>query len=1506
MKRTVKRILAVLLTAVMLLSVVPIGALAVGGKNNGELETDTYVKGSSSVGTMLAETLENAQNEYESDFESGAFVSGLDLKGLKAKVNFSTQKDARLVVAVYAEDSGKMLTSGVKDVSAEETSVTVDINKASLPQYYRVKAFLIDADDMSALCSPYTDNTHTQSYIDFMSKDVNDFDSDKVINLDDNEENNFLVVAENAEKIVGTSSKNILVSADYDNGVYEFKEIDDSIKNLKPGDVFYFGGLEKDEVIKIKTIKISGTKATIVSDDFELEDAFEYIKIDSSEIQQELSTQSSGAKKAKKVEHEESLEFFDASFEINYKEKENGTRGFQITHHVNKEGLKVKETPDSEKDWNDNDGKVLANVKADVKLKVDFKVYIAKKYKEISFSVTGEAGITLNIGAEFEHTFKLGKFEATFFKIISVGVGIGIKVNLKIIVTVSGTLTFKRGFEVKNGEWNIINDKPAFKPEVKVEGEIFIGIVLTPYLNLIDGHVVNIEAPITVGPKLSVSLSSDVLNDPNHDCNACLSGSINVELEIKADVWICNKKHNSNERHWELGKHTSTWYITDFYFSITHGKFGWGKCPYIKAEDDPNTGNEGLTGAEKTGDIIKFGSYPQSKVTDEAIIDGLNSQSLSWKSYNYYSGTGSWEDGNMKPSDYMKYADIVFNGNKYRAVTFSEYRPYETGDTSSSSNTYQNDNGYYTNKVYYFKYEPLKWRVLDASTGLIVCDSTIDSQAYNNYVLDADGYYWGDSNKNHYASNWENSSLRKWLNEDFYNTAFSKLQQDRIQKLTRENKSTYSSKYDSNPTSDKITLLSYNDVLNTSYGFSSSSDEEDTTRLRKGTDYAKCQGLGVGTSGNSLWLLRSSNESHLASGVFDDGWTYISYSDGYVNNTYSGIVPALNLSVSSSASDGTGSNDSVFTGTEATGTIINFGSYPQSKVTDSATLKKLDNAPKQWESYEYYSGTGNRDDGNMEPSDYMKYADIKLGGEKYRAVTFSEYRPYCTGYTSSTSNSYQDYNGYHTNNVYYFKYEPLKWRVLDASTGLVVCDSIIDSQPYNNYILNVDFDWWGDSDRKHYASNWEYSSLRAWLNNEFYNTAFSKTQQSRVQKIERENKSTYSSEYDSNPTLDKITILSYDDVLNMSYGFSSLYSTYDTVRQRKGTDYAKCQGLYVYNSSTSSYNGTSWWWLRSPIHSDDVTGVSCDGRAKKNCGACFTCDGGGVIPALNLTQSKIGTSSITSGEIAAEEVTDENASRTSQAAQTVYAPLVNGEFTLGSAVDGNRYMVYGVTDYSDGFTLTSNNLVYIDQSEGKDGKVTLTYKPSRTDSATVIVVGDFGSGIEAKKVEFKTGYTVTWNIDGKTVTEIYAAGDKLTPPTVPSKSGYTFKGWDKSVPSTMPANDQTFTAVYEKNVEKKNVKSVSIDDLSLNYKKSTTLKPTIKADDGAKYKVEYSTSNAKVATVDKNGKVTATKRGSGTATIICTVTDSNGNVVKDTCKVSVKLSFGQILIVYVLFGWIWY
>ena len=1628
MKRTVKRILAVLLTVVMLLSVAPMGVFAKGNMSDNTTEgimSDVNLKATNSIGELVTKALE--KNGLDTGSQYG--VTGIDFDGKTATVTGFAMENCALIVAIYDENTNRMLASGIGEFLKDEQTASVEISITQMPKYYVAYAFLLD-ENGAALCDKFTSREHTHDFEEFYEKTVDDFDKDKVINLDESKDNNFVVLTDGAQTVDTLNGRNKLVSVDDEKGIYVFENIDSDISSLKAGDIFHYEQEDEQDVlvIQVKSVSINGNIATITSDDTNLTEVFDYVKIEGSTNGENTTVDMSNADEGveyRRIE-EETGEIQTNSF--GYNDSKSISSEFTIKEKEIKKNVKLS-------------AKLTFKVSASVNVYYQKKAF-AKDYLDMSIKIEPSVAISFSLTGKVEKSYvKLGEIGIYVCPGVYIGFTPQFVVEVSGSISISGTIKGCIGYSYNSDEGFKNTSSPFdFKPKVEISVEVFIGINLKPHIAIIHEKIADASISGEIGFKIKAStdLSESATSKAKHDCKVCIDGDISFVIKFSAELKLFNSEK------WKYGADlwNTSFKIADFYISVPYG-FGWGVCPhkfyevkftvadldYEKAykfssvgagilsgiitgsistglntyelvndnffklnssalvsegnvngngnsryypqgngawggntaavtdgvatlyytngdqtatiaapgykskdisftikdagkslvvflekgsggdnpggetggstSDGTGSNDSVFTGTEATGTVINFGSYPQSKVTDSNLVSKLETEGskYQWIDYNYYVGTGSAVDGKMKPiEDMMLYKDILYGGNKYRAVKINQYRPYSTGFTSSASNSNQDDNGYYTSNVYYFKYEPLKWRVLNASTGLLVCDSIIDSQAYNNYVLFADNEYWKDSDKNYYASNWEYSSLRAWLNNDFYKTAFSKTQQDRIKELTRENESTNSSKYDSNPTSDKITLLSYNDVLNTSYGFSSSSDAYDTARQRKGTDYAKCQGLLVysdlGSSYNetSYWWLHSPCDSIEAADITICG-SVNSYGEN-VNFIYEGVVPALNLSVSSSASDGTGSNDSVFTGTEATGSIINFGSYPQSKVTDSATISALDSITKNWKSYKYYSGTGEWDDGNMTPSDYMLYADFLYGGEKYRAVTFSEYRPFSTGGTSSTSNSYQDDNGYYTNNVYYFKYEPLKWRVLDASTGLIVCDSAIDSQPYNNFVLFADYEHWGDSNKMHYASNWEYSSLREWLNNDFYKTAFSKAQQDRIKELTRENKSTYNSKYDSNPTSDKITLLSYDDVLNTSYGFSS-----DTARQRKGTDYAKCQGLYV----SSSYRGKSWWRLRSPGSSGSAAAVDYDGWASSShCSVHSTNDG--VVPALNLTQSKIGTSSITSGEIAAEEVTDENAPRTSQAAQTVYAPLANGEFTLGSAVDGSRYMVYGVTDYSDGFTLTSDNLVYIDQSEGKDGKVTLTYKPSRTDEATVIVVGDFGSGIEARIVELKTGYTVTWNIDGKTVTEIYAAGDKLTPPTVPAKSGYTFKGWDKSVPSTMPAKDLTFTAVYKKSA----VNSVSIDDISLNYKKSTTLKPTIKADDGVKYKVEYSTSNPKVATVDKNGKVTATKRGSGSATITCTVTDSNGNVVKDTCKVNVKLSFGQWLIVIVLFGWIWY
>ena len=65
-------------------------------------------------------------------------------------------------------------------------------------------------------------------------------------------------------------------------------------------------------------------------------------------------------------------------------------------------------------------------------------------------------------------------------------------------------------------------------------------------------------------------------------------------------------------------------------------------------------------------------------------------------------------------------------------------------------------------------------------------------------------------------------------------------------------------------------------------------------------------------------------------------------------------------------------------------------------------------------------------------------------------------------------------------------------------------------------------------------------------------------------------------------------------------------------------------------------------------------------------------------------------------------------------------------------------------------------------------------------------------------------YTLTWSTDGDALTGAYSKGSVLfeaaiTIPNTPTKTGYTFAGWDNTVPETMPATDKTFTATWTPN-----------------------------------------------------------------------------------------------------------
>ena len=67
----------------------------------------------------------------------------------------------------------------------------------------------------------------------------------------------------------------------------------------------------------------------------------------------------------------------------------------------------------------------------------------------------------------------------------------------------------------------------------------------------------------------------------------------------------------------------------------------------------------------------------------------------------------------------------------------------------------------------------------------------------------------------------------------------------------------------------------------------------------------------------------------------------------------------------------------------------------------------------------------------------------------------------------------------------------------------------------------------------------------------------------------------------------------------------------------------------------------------------------------------------------------------------------------------------------------------------------------------------------------------------------RNSYKLTWNFDGGKenatgyTTGTVKFGTAITKPAAPTKTGYTFDGWDKTIPNTMPAEDVTVTAQWK-------------------------------------------------------------------------------------------------------------
>ena len=227
------------------------------------------------------------------------------------------------------------------------------------------------------------------------------------------------------------------------------------------------------------------------------------------------------------------------------------------------------------------------------------------------------------------------------------------------------------------------------------------------------------------------------------------------------------------------------------------------------------------------GEEFQYGSYPQSCVHDAELCDILNQLATEWGHYQNYSvGTSVNYD----------YCDIEYDGARYRGVRREAYR----GNA-------QDHNEYVLNQTYWFKFEPIIWKLMDEENKTFVSRDLIDAQPFNGsirekYVSENGSHFYRYYNSSGYgAADYYRSDIRKWLNQTFYGTAFSDVEKTVIATTTVENDVPSSVKLTPAPraTENTVYLLSWNEVVNKGFF----KQDDGTTRNADSSDYAKIQGI---------------------------------------------------------------------------------------------------------------------------------------------------------------------------------------------------------------------------------------------------------------------------------------------------------------------------------------------------------------------------------------------------------------------------------------------------------------------------------------------------------------------------------------------------------------------------------------------------------------------------------------------------------------------------------------
>lgn len=228
--------------------------------------------------------------------------------------------------------------------------------------------------------------------------------------------------------------------------------------------------------------------------------------------------------------------------------------------------------------------------------------------------------------------------------------------------------------------------------------------------------------------------------------------------------------------------------------------------------------------------------------------------------------------------------------------------------------------------------------------------------------------------------------------------------------------------------------------------------------------------------------------------------------------------------------------------------VLNVVIIPNGKYKDAIALMDAGNIVEAYEALVALDGY--KDSADKANSIYDKYKVEKLKDPKVGDyVFFGAYEQ-----DGNTSNGKED----------------IEWLVLEVEDGnaLVISKNALDYKPYHIKDTYV---------------TWETSTLRNWLNNDFFNSAFSADEKAMIPSVSFAGESSTRSTDLGSTTQDQVFLLSTTEV--------NEYFSSDIARECKPTDYA------VTNAANADSYDIGCWWLRSLSYwNDSVDIVRSDGK----------------------------------------------------------------------------------------------------------------------------------------------------------------------------------------------------------------------------------------------------------------------------------------------------------------------